>query len=204
MTDLDLERLGDMWRQQPDPAELERLQRSANAVRRRARLQQVTDLAAAILVGGVVLFLVISSGKTEAALVGSAAILVLLFSNLRQRRLREVELRSLSGTTEEMLDQSIERVEATLRFNRITILAIGPVIGLTLLFMAAADAGDIPALRHAISSDPRFGVLWFAVGIALLASVVVFLFLSIRRGQRELQRLVALRSSYGGEAEQRA
>jgi len=202
MTDLDLERLGDMWRQPPDPVELERLQRSANAVRRRARLQQVTDIAAAIIVGAVVLFLVFSSGKVEAAVVGSAAILVLLFSNVRQRRLRQVELRSLSGTTEEMLDQSIERVEATLRFNRITSLAFGPVVALSLLFAASADAGEIHALRRSIGAEPLLGALWFAVGLAVLAGILIFLLLAIRRGKRELDRLQALRASYGHEEEQ--
>ena len=37
MSDFDLDRLGDVWRQQPDPAEMERLQRTAAAVSRRAR-----------------------------------------------------------------------------------------------------------------------------------------------------------------------
>ena len=45
MTDFDLDRLGDVWRQQPDPAEMERLQRSAAAVSRRARWAQLVDIA---------------------------------------------------------------------------------------------------------------------------------------------------------------
>ena len=32
MSDFDLDRLGDVWRQQPDPAEMERLRRTAIAV----------------------------------------------------------------------------------------------------------------------------------------------------------------------------
>ena len=48
MSDFDLDRLGDVWRQQPDPAEMERLQRTAIAVARRARLSAILD----ICVGG--------------------------------------------------------------------------------------------------------------------------------------------------------
>ena len=44
MSDFDLDRLGDVWRQQPDPAEMERLQKSAAAVARRARRAQVVDV----------------------------------------------------------------------------------------------------------------------------------------------------------------
>jgi hypothetical protein len=203
MTDLDLDRLGDVWRQQPDAAEIERLQRAASAVRRRARLQQFADLAAAVVVAGVVLLLVIASGRPQTVILGGAAILVLLFSNIRQRRLRRIELRSLSGTTEGMLDQSIERVATTLRFNRITILAFGPVVALSMLFAATADSGDIPALRRSIGSDPLVGALWFGAGLAILAGIVVFLLLAIARGKRELERLRAMRASYGSEAEQR-
>ena len=34
MSEIDLDHLGDVWRAQPDPAEIERLRRSAEAVRR--------------------------------------------------------------------------------------------------------------------------------------------------------------------------
>ena len=48
MSDFDLDRLGDVWRQQPDPEEVARLQKSAAAVARRARLAQVIDIGAAV------------------------------------------------------------------------------------------------------------------------------------------------------------
>ena len=117
MSDFDLDRLGDVWRQQPDPAEMERA-----AAHRRSRC------AAARALGrdhrhlrgagrrGVVIFLVLQS-QAQTFVMGSAAILVLLGSNFRQRRLRQVELSSLTGTTEEMLDQSIARVETDARLQ---------------------------------------------------------------------------------------
>ena len=92
MTDFDLDRLGDVWRQQPDPAEMERLQKSAAAVARRAQITQVTDIVAAIAVAAVVIFLVASNPKPGTMVIGSAAILILLFSNIRLRRVRRIEL----------------------------------------------------------------------------------------------------------------
>src|SRR5207237_8830035 len=59
MSDFDLDRLGDVWRQQPDPAEMERLRRTAIAVARRARLGAIVDVLAAVAVAAVVFVLVI-------------------------------------------------------------------------------------------------------------------------------------------------
>ena len=199
MTDFDLDRLGDMWRQPPDAAELERLQRTARSVGRRARLQYLLDVTAAVVVAGAVLFLVVSSGRPDTAVIGGAAILVLLVNSIRQRRLRQVELRSLSGATEDMLDQSIERVETTLRHNRVTLVVIGPAIGLAMLFAATAEGGETP-IRSVIGAVPWLRVLWFAFGIGAIAGIFVFLLYAIRRGKRELERLRALRNSFHAES----
>lgn len=199
MTDLDLERLGDVWRQQPDPEELDRLRRTALAVSRRARLQQVLDLVAAVVVASVVLFLVVSSGRTGTVLMGCAAILVLLVSHVRQRRMRQIELRSLSGTTEDMLDQSIERVETAVRHHRFSLIAIGPVLALALLFAATAEEDG--ALLGAVSGAPLLRAVWFGVALALIAGIPLFLLFAVRRGRRELERLWAMRNSYRAEGE---
>ena len=88
MIDFDLDRLGDVWRQRPDPAELEALKRSAEIVRRRARWAQLIDIVAAVVVAAVVLLLVLSNPKVDTLLVGGAAILMLLGTQVRSRRLR--------------------------------------------------------------------------------------------------------------------
>ena len=43
MTDFDLDRLGELWRQDPEPAEIERMRQSAAAISRRARRAQLAD-----------------------------------------------------------------------------------------------------------------------------------------------------------------
>jgi membrane protein implicated in regulation of membrane protease activity len=201
MTDLDLDRLGDVWREQPDPAELERLQRTAAAVRRRARLGQIVDALAGIAVAVVVILLVLANPKLETFLMGGAAILVLLGANIRQRRLRQVELRSLTGGTEEMLDQSIERIETTLKHNRLSLIAVGPCILVGVLVARSSELGRIGDLIPALSNLPIAKYVWQGTTVAIVAGAILYLLLAIRRGRRERERLRAMRNSYRQERE---
>ena len=204
MSDFDLERLGDVWRQQPGPAEMEQLQRTAAGVSRRARFAQIFDIGAGIVVSGVVILLVLSNPRTETVVMGAAAILVLLISNIRLRRLRQVELRSLTGSTEDMLNQSIDRVEKTIKYNRFSLFAMGPglIVGILVAAAALGQRGgsilgglyDVFALRY----------LWRGLTIAALLGGVLFITFAIRRGRRELERLVAMRDSYRHEHESTA
>jgi hypothetical protein len=202
MTDFDLDRLGDVWRQQPDPAEMERLQRTAAAVSRRARISQILDIVAGVVISAVVIVLVWTNPRFETFLMGAAAILVLLGSNIRLRKLRQVELRSLAGTTEDMLDQSIERVSTTVRHNRFTLIALGPTMVVGVLFASAADRGGRSPL--ALVGAPMVRMLWLGATIVVIAGIVVALVLAVRRGRRELERLQAMRESYRQERESSA
>ena len=201
MTDLDLERLGDVWRQRPDTAELEQLQRAAETVRRRARWMQAVDVLAAIVVSGVVLWLVLSNPTTDTLVVGGGAILVLLVSQARSRRFRQRELRSLSGSAEEMLDQSIERVSATLGRARSALFLLPLAVLLGLLVAYVAMPSMERGLAERISPEPGLGT-----GIQLLIGLVLVVALlhavrTIRQSRRELSRLRALRESYRQEQE---
>ena len=198
MSDFDLDRLGDVWRQQPDPAEMERLQKSAAAVARRARLAQVTDVVVALAVAGVVIFLVASNPRLGTVLIGSAAILVLLFSNIRLRKVRRLELQHLTGSTEEMLDQSIVRVETTLRHHRAGLIGLIPcgLIG-ALVGYVAQGRQILPVAQNLLLF--RGSLVLF--GIAVVAGGVVFSLRAIRRGRKELERLRAMREAYRREQE---
>jgi hypothetical protein len=198
MTDFDLDRLGDVWRQQPDPAEMERLQKSAAAVARRARLTQIVDVAAALIVSAVVIVLVASNPKTDTLVIGAGAILVLLASNLRLRKVRRVELRNLSGGTEEMLDQSMVRAETTMRHHRFGMFAIGPAFAIGLVLAAVARGGQLPQIFQG-GWKPGF----ILIGLAL-AIVVATFFYSLRglnRARKELHRLKTMREAYRREHE---
>lgn len=200
MNDLDLDRLGDVWRQQPDSAELASLLRSAEAVRRRARWSQVVDVAAAMTVGGVVLALILLNPSRDTLVVGSGAIFLLLYGNYRQRRLRQEELRSLTGTAEEMIGQSIDRIETAMRHNRVTLIASGPAFLIATLFAATADR-EVGAILDSLRDTQWLRFIWLGVWLAAIGCFLVYLTLAIRRGRRELARLYAMREAYRQEQE---
>jgi len=202
MTEFDLDRLGDVWRQQPDPAELEALRRVADAVRRRARWSQLIDVLAALVVAGVVLVLALSNPRKEALIVGGAAIVALLYSIVRQRRLREAELRGLTGSAEEMLDQSIARVQATLKRAKFGAVMTTPalVLGLALGYLTdRRSPGDPVSWYH---GQPGLVAAVLALACGSLAIAMFFVFRSMRNSRQELERLTGLREAYHKEGEQ--
>lgn len=198
MTDFDLDRLGDVWRQQPNPEELERLQRSAAAVARRARLAQVIDIGAALAVAAVVILLVASNPRLDTVLIGGGAILALLGSNIRLRNLRRVELRNLTGSTEDMLDQSIIRAETTRRHHRFGMLAVGPALVIGVV-VASVTRGR--QLLPAIQEGSMLRTLWVVLAVAIVAGAVLYSLRGMRRAGRELDRLRAMRDAYRRERE---
>jgi hypothetical protein len=204
MGDFDLDRLGDVWRQQPDPAEMERLQRTAIAVARRARLAAILDICTAIAVAVVVIVLVITNPKVQTLVMGSAAILVLLGSNIRQRKLRQVELKGLTGTTEDMLDQSIARVETTLRHHKFTFYGTPPIFLVTWLGFAATKAPRHDSILGSLRDLPGFRPILFGASIAAVIGLAIYLIVSIRRAKRELNRLNAMRDAYRQERDSSA
>lgn len=197
MTDFDLDRLGDVWRQQPDPAEMERLQKSAADVARRARVKQVADIVTAMAVAGVVIFLVATNPKPGTFALGATAILVLLYSNIRLRKVRRIELEQLTGGTEEMLDQSVARLETTLRYLRVSRIGFPLAIALGVL-VAYASQGQ--RLLEAAPDWPLRGLL-MPLGILMIAGGAIFNMRAIRRSRRELERLSAMREAYRRERE---
>jgi hypothetical protein len=199
MSDFDLDRLGDVWRQQPDPAEMARLQRTAIAVARRARLSAILDICVAVAVAAVVILLVIANPKPQTLVMGSAAILVLLGSNIRLRRLRQVELKGLTGTTEDMLDQSIARVETTLRHHKFTLYGTPPLFLATWLGFTAFAAPSHDSILVGLRELPGLRPLLFDASIAAMVGLGIYLLVSIRRGRRELNRLNAMRDAYRQE-----
>lgn len=201
MTDLDLDRLGDLWRQQPSAAEMESLRRTADAVRRKARWGQFVDIAAAIVVAAVVVILVLTNPRIDTMLVGGAAIVIMLAGQARSRRLRADELRSLTGSSEEMLDQSIARTQATLKRTRFQLIGIIPsfLLGLGIAALVDRSSGQLYAR---IASDPGLG-LWMVAGAILIVAIVTMAFTrSLRASRHELERLAALRETFRAESAQ--
>jgi hypothetical protein len=196
MTEIDLDRLGDVWRAQPEPAEIERLRNAADVVQRRARWGQLADFWLAILVSGVVLVLIVSNPTVATGLIGGAAILMMLLSTVRQRRLRALELARLSGSTENMLDQSIARSEAMIRRARINLMTTPLGLPLGIAFGAALDQGDRNGIYHRMTSDPKV-VAMVAIALSVAAAIICgYLIRVMRKARQERDRLTQLRQAY--------
>jgi hypothetical protein len=201
MTEFDLDRLGDVWRQQPDPAELDSLRRAADDMQRRARRAQLFDIFSTIVVAGVVLFLVWSNPQRNTFVVGAAAILLLLFGQQRQRRLREAELKGLTGTSEDMLEQSVARIEATIRRTRFSLFALPAAVLFGIAFSYLTDVSPGGQFLPSLGADSWLSTLVkIAVGLFVLFATAHF-YRSMRRERGELERLSRLRDVYRQERE---
>ena len=201
MSDLDLDRLGDLWRQEPDPAELAELRRAADAARHRAKWAQRIDTTAAFVLAAVLALLVLRNPRFDTLLVGGAAILFLLVTQVRQRRLRAAELRSLTGTSEEMLDQLIERVGHTLKRSRLGVVFAVPAILTGWLFGHVVEVKPGGELAELIAAYPGLRSIVLLVAALGFAGAAFLAFRQYRRSQRELERLIALREIYRQERE---
>lgn len=199
MTEIDLDHLGDVWRAQLDPPEIERLRHAAEAVQRRARWGQLADFWLALVVAGVILALVIANPQLKTALVGGFVIIYMLYSTVRQRRLRAIELQTLTGSTERMLDQSIEQAEAAAKRSRLSLFMSGPALLLGLGFAAAVERGTGESPLHRLSAMPWVGTLAVPLILIALAIALLQLLRTNVRSRREIERLKSLRDAYRDE-----
>jgi len=198
MTDFDLDRLGELWREDPETAQIERLRQSAMAVSRRGRLAQLADAIGAV-VAGIGLVAVAAIGHNPKTFVAAgAALLLMLFSVMRNRKLREAEIRMLTGTTEEMLDQSIDRARARHKRMRFNLLFSPLSIPVILWMISTRDRGP-GGLQAAIARHPVLPLEVLGV-IALVIVGIAFVYIrSLPRSRAELERLESLRDAYRRE-----
>jgi len=201
MSEIDLDRLGDLWRASPDPAELAQLRRSAEAVRRRARLGQVTDFLLAGIVSAIVIALIVSNPRLETAALGGAAILAMLIGTIRQRRLREAELRTLAGSTEQMLDQTVARLQATVKRARFNLLSAAPAILIGIAFGWALDRGTGSPLLTRFSASPLTSLLVGSTLILIGIASVIHFTRALRRARHELRHIARLRDDFQSETD---
>ena len=192
MNEFDLDRLARVWQEEPPKAEIAWLEKNALLARRRARSGQWLEAAFAIAVAAIVVVLVLIRPAAETVAAGGGALILLLMS---QRRLRAHELESLSGSTEDMLDQSIARARAAEKRGWLGLISIGPATALGLL-LAHTVLGH-PGSRL-ISEDIARGRTALIASI-LVVSMVLHLILAIRRTRAEFVRLVTLRDAYRAE-----
>jgi hypothetical protein len=123
----------------------------------------------------------------------------MLFSTVRQRRLRMIELATLSGSTEHMLDQSIERARATIRRARLNLLTTPLGLPLGIAFGAALDRGQGSGMYQRLTSEPLITALVSMTLLVAAATICVYLIRVRRAARQELERLTQLRQAYEAE-----
>ena len=101
-----------------------------------------------------------------------------------------------------MLDQSIDRVETTLRYRRFTLIGFGPAFIVGVLVSAQTQRRGLISLFHDLSPAYRYGLL-LASALILIGAVIV-MWRGLRRGTEELDRLRAMREAYRRERESTA
>ena len=127
----------------------------------------------------------------------------MLFGTNYQRRLRQTELKALTGTAEEMLDQSIERLSATRKRAAFGLLVAIPSVLAGLGFGAVIES-DSSELIARWRENPEALRLFEAVMVGVLVMFLVQMFVAARRSRTELARLRALREAYRQESEDSA
>jgi hypothetical protein len=198
MSDFDLDRLGEMWRQDPEPAEIEHLRATARTVSRRARMAQFVDTVGAFVVGMALVALVIVSQSPKTFVAVSAALLLMAFSVINNRKLREAEIRMLTGTTEEMIDQSIERLVSKRKRMRFNTLSMPFVLPIGIWLIASRDRG-YGSFEAAFAEDAmlRFALITLVL-VCLLGPPLLYA-RPYLRSRREQAQLELLREAYRRE-----
>lgn len=204
MSEIDLDRLGDLWRTPPDAAELDQLRRSAEAVRRRARLGQVTEFWLAAVVSAIVIALIFSNPRVETALFGGAAIMAMLFSTIRQRRLRQAELKTLAGSTDQMLNQTVARLQATVTRARLNLIGAPPAVLIGLAFGWTLDSGAGSPVFTRFSTSPLTPLLVAALIFLILGGALVHFGRALRRARMQLDQIIRLRDDFQSETDRSA
>lgn len=199
MTDFDLDKLGELWRKEPDADEMRALQRSAERVMHRAKLAQIMDTVLTGLAAGIVLMLVAYNPSVRTAVVGMAAILIMLWTQIHRRRLRQWELQSLASDPQTMIERSILRLQATLKRTFLGLLFIGPATILGVFFAFTVEQAGQQQSLWLREAEPEVRKAVIAAGIGMLGGVVVHAIRTLIRGRRELARLVNLRDAYRAE-----
>jgi hypothetical protein len=201
VNEFDLDRLGSLWRTEPGAEELSKLRRSAESARRRAYWTSLLDYGLAAIAVSTVLMILAFNPNFEAILVGAAAVVVAIMSLTGRKRARRIELQSLAGDTESMLETSIAAVETRLKRSKSGLMVLGPSILLGVLFGFIVDKGGGGAALPTLEGEAWRGMVVRGLLIFIIGLTTIQLILSVRRSRAELDRLFQLQEAYRLEHE---
>ncbi|HEX8261575.1 MAG TPA: hypothetical protein VF547_01745 [Allosphingosinicella sp.] len=198
MTDPDLQRLADLWRE-PDAADQGAFEALARRARLRGRIVAYLNFAAvAVTVGGVAIGVFMKPGTVT--MVAAIALILVTVVVLRKRRQIKQMTRTLeTAGREAFIETSISNATANLRRTRLS-LSFFPIGVVVALFykMSVRVGGRTELMLDAFlewAPSPR-GLVTFAI----LGLLFAWGLRSASRTKRELRQLEELRSAYAEEA----
>ena len=100
-----------------------------------------------------------------------------------------------------MLDQSIDRVRATLKRARALLIAMPPGFLLGMLVAYVSDLRSGGEVARRIEAYSALGTIFQVVAIAAVIFGVIHFVRTLVRSRRELERLCALREAYREEGD---
>lgn len=198
MTSPDFDELARLWTQEQSPEEERAFQLLARRVGRRARLWQVAEIAA-----GLVLILAVAAAMLTAAdrstlAVGALVVVAILWAGWK-RRLNAVAMLVDTAGCAAMLDSAVRNGRASLRRSRLGLMLLAPGYLLGALLKYSLQNDGVDGFLSAFAASLRgFWPGW--AGLSLLAAILAYLARSHLRMRREVARLEMMRDQYRAES----
>ena len=196
----DVDEFAALWQAGPDPLDQEQMEAYARAARRRGRLFDYIDYAAAVsvlimIVGG---SLVSTSPLTIALAV--PLMIVVSWITYKRRRLRQMARTLNTSDRAAFIDNSLRNARANLRRNTFGLAAMPFAIPVALIFKVSLRTGGGPqeVWEAFLVWTQTVRAPLTILGLIVIAALTLR---SRRKINSEIRRLEVLRESYGAEAE---
>ena len=189
-----------LWQAEPDPLEQKQMEAYARAARRRGRLFDYIDYAAAIsvlimIVGGSL----ISTSPLTIAL-ALPLMIAITWITYKRRRLRQMARTLNTSDRAAFIESSLRNARANLRRNTLGLVAMPFAVPVALIFKVSLRTGGGPQ-----EVWDAF-LLWtqtVRAPLTVLGLIIIaaFVLRSRRKTLSEIRRLELLREGYGAAAE---
>lgn len=190
------EELVDLW-QDPEEGDREVFEALARRARRRGRLLALADLGLVVLLVVGVLLSVFTTPHATTMVMAVVLLAATLWLSWTRRRHRQMTASLNTSDPAAFLESSVAIARANLRRVRLSLMLIGPLIVLGIVFKGSQRSDGIADLPQGIWEWASRPVAQIALAVLFL--LVLNLFRSRRRLRAELSRLESLRLDYEQE-----
>ncbi|HET9637955.1 MAG TPA: hypothetical protein VFP12_01985 [Allosphingosinicella sp.] len=190
------EELVDLW-QDREEGDREVFEALARRARRRGRLLALADLGLVVLLVVGVLLSVFTTPHATTMVMAVVLLAATLWLSWTRRRHRQMTATLNTSDPAAFLESSVAIARANLRRVRLSLMLIGPLIVLGIVFKGSQRSDGLEDLPQGILEWASRPVAQIALAVLFL--LVLNLFRSRRRLRAELSRLESLRLDYEQE-----